>query len=200
MQSALDLQAESLVAWLNAPAKRPVNAFNHVAGWYFAAPYGVYATRDGHLALSLSPLSALAEATGERRLASFSSEDSWTRQDEISALIADVLKTATTAEWVARLEPLEIWHAPVQGYAEIAADPQVAHMKSLVTVKGTGETGAPLTLVNHPVLYDGESAEVRLPPQRLGAQTAQVLAELGYAPAEIEALARDGVVKLADRQ
>ncbi|HEY5827568.1 MAG: CaiB/BaiF CoA transferase family protein [Hyphomicrobiaceae bacterium] len=197
MQSALDLQAESLVAWLNAPAKRPVNAFNHVAGWYFAAPYGVYATRDGHLALSLSPLSALAEATGERRLASFSSEDSWTRQDEISALIADVLKTATTAEWVARLEPLEIWHAPVQGYAEIAADPQVAHMKSLVTVKGTGETGAPLTLVNHPVLYDGESAEVRLPPQRLGAQTAQVLAELGYAPAEIEALARDGVVKVA---
>jgi crotonobetainyl-CoA:carnitine CoA-transferase CaiB-like acyl-CoA transferase len=199
MQSALDLQAESLVAWLNAPAKRPVNAFNHVAGWYFAAPYGVYATRDGHLALSLSPLSALAEGTGEQRLASFSSEDSWTRQDEISALIADVLKTATTAEWVARLEPLEIWHAPVQGYAEIAADPQVAHMNSLVTVAGTGETGAPLTLVNHPVLYDGESAEVRLPPQRLGAQTAQVLAELGYAPAEIEALARDGVVKLADR-
>jgi crotonobetainyl-CoA:carnitine CoA-transferase CaiB-like acyl-CoA transferase len=199
MQSALDLQAESLVAWLNAPAKRPVNAFNHVAGWYFAAPYGVYATRDGHLALSLSPLSALAEGTGEQRLASFSSEDSWTRQDEISALIADVLKTATTAEWVARLEPLEIWHAPVQGYAEIAADPQVAHMNSLVTVAGTGETGAPLTLVNHPVLYDGESAEVRLPPQRLGAQTAQVLAELGYAPAEIEALARDGVIKLADR-
>ena len=66
-----------------------------------------------------------------------------------------------------------------------------------MTVKGTGETGAPLTLVNHPVLYDGESAEVRLPPQRLGAQTAQVLAELGYAPAEIEALARDGVVKVA---
>ena len=31
-------------------------AFRHVAGWYFAAPYGVYATRDGHLALSLSPL------------------------------------------------------------------------------------------------------------------------------------------------
>jgi crotonobetainyl-CoA:carnitine CoA-transferase CaiB-like acyl-CoA transferase len=45
----------------------------------------------------------------------------------------------------------------------------------------------------------GEAAEVRLPPQRLGAQTAEVLAELGYAPAAIEALARDGVVKLAER-
>jgi crotonobetainyl-CoA:carnitine CoA-transferase CaiB-like acyl-CoA transferase len=199
MQSALDLQAESLVAWLNAPAKRPINAYRHVAGWYFAAPYGVYATSDGHLALSLSPLSALAEATGERRLASFSDKDSWTRQDEIGDLIAQVLKTATTAEWIARLEPLKIWHAPVQGYAEIASDPQVRHMKSLITVDGTGDTRAPLTLVNHPVLYDGETAEVRLPPQRLGAQTAEVLAELGLVPAEIEALAADGIVKLADR-
>jgi crotonobetainyl-CoA:carnitine CoA-transferase CaiB-like acyl-CoA transferase len=199
MQSALDLQAESLVAWLNAPAKRPINAYRHVAGWYFAAPYGVYATSDGHLALSLSPLSALTEATCERRLASFSDKDSWTRQDEIGDLIARVLQTATTAEWIARLEPLKIWHAPVQGYAEIAEDPQVRHMKSLVTVDGTGDTRAPLTLVNHPVLYDGETAEVRLAPQRLGAQTAEVLAELGLVPAEIEALATDGIVKLADR-
>src|SRR6202022_516877 len=61
MQAALDLQAESLVAWLNAP-KRPatVGAYRHVAGWYYAAPYGVYATRNGHLAVSLCPLQALA--------------------------------------------------------------------------------------------------------------------------------------------
>ena len=68
MQSALDLQAESLVAWLNAPAKPPViHAFRHVAGWYYAAPYGVYATRDGHLALSLSPLAGAGR--GDRRAA-----------------------------------------------------------------------------------------------------------------------------------
>ena len=52
-----------------------------------------------------------------------------------------------------------------------------------------------MTLVNHPVLYDGETAEVRLAPQPLGAQTEEVLAELGIAPAEIEALAEDGVIK-----
>src|SRR5207237_8079904 len=57
MQSALDLQAESLVAWINAPVKSPgPQAFRHVAGWYFAAPYGVYATKDRHLAIPLSPL------------------------------------------------------------------------------------------------------------------------------------------------
>ncbi|HJZ43757.1 MAG TPA: CaiB/BaiF CoA-transferase family protein [Hyphomicrobiaceae bacterium] len=199
MQSALDLQAEPLVAWLNA-AKKPaaVHAYRHVAGWYYAAPYGVYATKDGHLALSLAPLEKIAEAIGEPRVGSFSVKDTWTRQDEISELIAQRLKTATTREWMARLEPLEIWHAPVQGYGEIADDPQVKHMQSMVTVAGAGDRQAPITLVNHPVLYDGKAAEVRLPPQRLGAQTEEVLREIGLSAPEIEALARDKVIRIAE--
>lgn len=199
MQSALDLQAEPLVAWLNAAPKPPaIHAYEHVAGWYYAAPYGVYATRDGHMALSLSPLPVLAEAMGEPKLASYSDKDSWTRQDEISGLIAQKLATATTAEWMARMAPHKVWCAPVQDYAEIAADPQVRHMKSLVTVTGAGETEAPVTLVNHPVLYDGATAEVRLAPQPLGAQTEEVLLELGLGAAEIQALARDNVIRLAN--
>jgi len=197
MQSALDLQAESLVAWANAAVKPPgPQAFRQVAGWYFAAPYGIYATKDGHLAISLSPLTALAEALAEPQLAAYSEREAWTKQDEIGALIGARLATAATAHWVARMEPLKIWHAAVQGYAEIVGDPQVRHMRSLMTVKGAGETGAPVTLVNHPVLYDGKTAGVRLAPQPLGAQTAEVLRELGLLEAEIDALGKASVITL----
>jgi crotonobetainyl-CoA:carnitine CoA-transferase CaiB-like acyl-CoA transferase len=194
MQAALDLQAESLVSWLNSPHKPSISAFKHVAGWYYAAPYGVYPTKDGHLALSLSPLKDIAVAISEPSLAAYDSQDTWTKQDEISELIAAKLKTATSKEWMARMEPLKIWHAPVQDYHEIRVDPQVQHMNALLTVPGTGEAKAPVTVVNHPVLYDGATAEVQRPPQPLGAQTAEVLAELGFTASEIRALADERII------
>ena len=67
-----------------------------------------------------------------------------------------------------------------------------------MTVPGKGDTGAAVTLVNHAVVYDGQSAEVRLPPQPLGAQTEEVLTELGLQEAEIKGLAADGVIKLSE--
>src|SRR5690348_1416913 len=109
MQAALDLQAESLTAWLNAaPRPASVSAHRHVGGWYYAAPYGVYATRDGHIAVSLCSLQAFAGAIEEPRLAAFSDSDAWCRQDEIGDLIAAQLKTKTTEEWSARLAPAHI--------------------------------------------------------------------------------------------
>jgi crotonobetainyl-CoA:carnitine CoA-transferase CaiB-like acyl-CoA transferase len=195
MQAALDLQAESLVGWLNAAEKPSVEAPRHIGGWYYAAPYGVYATADGHLALSLSPLAKVGEAIGEPRLAALSERDAWDRREEIGELIAQRLKTAATGAWIEPLERAGVWHARVQDYAGIRADPQVAHMRSLLTVAGAGAGAAPVTLLNHPVRYDGQTADVRLPPQPLGAQTREVLAEFGIGEDEVAALERDGVVR-----
>lgn len=199
MQAALDLQAESLVGWLNSEKKPDERSPRHIAAWYYSAPYGVYATRDGHLAISITPLKLLSEALEDPRLLRFTLEETWdpARKEAICDLIAETIRTRDTDHWISRMQPLKIWHARVQGYADIVADPQVQHMKCIVTAPGAGKDGKPVTLVNHPVRYDGQAAEVHLPPQPLGGQTEDVLAELGFGAAEIEALERDGVVRRA---
>ena len=189
MQSVLDLQAESLTAWLNMP-KRPdnVHAPGHVAGWYYPAPYGVYATKDGYLAISLSPMELLAEVMEEPELAHFTGDAPWTRRDELQALVSKTAVKKTNAEWMAVMEARAVWHAPVNDYSSLMDDPQVKHAQCFVTMKGAGPEGDELTFLNHPLRYDGQAAEIALPPQPLGAQTTEILQELGYDTAQIEAL------------
>ncbi|MGH6743000.1 MAG: CoA transferase, partial [Bradyrhizobium sp.] len=85
-----------------------------------------------------------------------------------------------------------IWHAPVNDYTDVVADPQVRHNGSFVTVPGAG--GTPVTLVRHPICYDGAAPDVRIPPQLLGAQTREILLEIGYQEAEVDELAAAGIV------
>jgi crotonobetainyl-CoA:carnitine CoA-transferase CaiB-like acyl-CoA transferase len=107
-------------------------------------------------------------------------------------LIATVLKKRTNEDWLNALEDSEIWHAPVNDYEAVKENPQVQHNESIVTIPGA--TGTPITLVRHPVRYDGEVPPIRLPPQPLGAQTEQILLEFGYSSDEISRLISEGVV------
>ena len=194
MQASLDLQGESLTTFYNG-AKSPSEVPpRYVGGWYYPAPYGIYPTEDGHMAVSLNDHAVLAQALCEPRIAQFSKEEAFSeRRDELAALVAQCTARKTCAEWEAVMTPLKLWHAPVQGYDEILADPQIKHNKAIVTAKGA--TGAPLTFVNHPARYDGKPAEVALPPQKLGAQTAEVLKELGIGETEQAQLEKEGAIR-----
>jgi crotonobetainyl-CoA:carnitine CoA-transferase CaiB-like acyl-CoA transferase len=75
---------------------------------------------------------------------------------------------------------------------EVFADPQVAHLAMTETVTHPGL--GPLDLVRNAVRMTGTPASVRSPSPGPGDHTAGVLAELGYAAADIEALRAGGVI------
>jgi crotonobetainyl-CoA:carnitine CoA-transferase CaiB-like acyl-CoA transferase len=138
---------------------------------------------------------ALAVALRSDELKPFGDADSFSKREEITGIVAARLKQKPTAEWLPVLEAARIWHAPVQDYHDLETDPQLNHLGVFKSAKSAG--GAPIRMVAHPARYDGQTPEVRLVPQRLGAQTREVLAEIGYGAADIEAMVAGKAVGVA---
>jgi crotonobetainyl-CoA:carnitine CoA-transferase CaiB-like acyl-CoA transferase len=198
LSSAIDLQLESFTCYLNGERPASVRQPRHIAGWHFGAPYGVYRTADAHIALSLSAMTAVSKALDLPALAGIGDAEAYERREELADQIAARLLERPAAEWIERFTSHGVWHARVNDYADVVDDPQVRHNNSFMTV--TGANGAPVTLVRHPVQYDGAAPDVSLPPQSLGAQTHEIMKEIGYGDAEIDDLAKRGVIGLPQQE
>jgi crotonobetainyl-CoA:carnitine CoA-transferase CaiB-like acyl-CoA transferase len=194
-QAAIDLQVEPLTAWLNGAPSPTSRGPAGIAAWFSPGPYGIHPTADGHLAISIASPQALATALDSDDLKQFAEADSFSRREDITTIVAARLKRKSTAEWLPALEAARIWHAPVQDYADLQTDPQLRHLDVFKTVEGP--RGKPVTMVMHPARYDGCSTEIRLVPQPLGAQTRDVLAEIGYGEADIETMIASKAVGVA---
>lgn len=89
-----------------------------------------------------------------------------------------------------RLDAADLVWAPVQTPAEVAADPQAAAAGAFLEIEdGQGGT---YRSVAAPARFPGADAERRPPAPALGQHTREVLAELGYGEAQIEAMLQAG--------
>jgi crotonobetainyl-CoA:carnitine CoA-transferase CaiB-like acyl-CoA transferase len=162
-------------------------------------PYQAFPTSDGHVVLSIGndpTFKRFCESFGLAHLpadARFATNAARVENRElVTDTLAPVMKTKTTAEWVARLEALNIGGGPINTLREVFADPQlrargvVVHMPHAATPQG-------VDVIANPVRLSETPADYRLPPPLLGQHTAAVLSErLGLDEAQLDELrARD---------
>jgi crotonobetainyl-CoA:carnitine CoA-transferase CaiB-like acyl-CoA transferase len=192
LSAAIDLQAQELVTYLNAGIEpRRGSASGH---GYMEGPYGIYRASDGHLALSMIPIQALAEALAMPELA-FAFPDKaalYEKRDALTAAIQPVLERHTVAHWLVEFDKRDLWSAPVLGYDEVVQHPQV-HANRM-TVRVASPIKADLTLTGLPLTLSATPGEIRLPAPLVGQHTDDILAELGYGPSQVAELRQAGVV------
>lgn len=114
-----DLQFELLTTWFNDGGRMPRRSAQNPAHAYLAAPYGVYRTADGHVAIAMGKLDLLAQITGLD--AAIAGLDAFAERDRIKAGLAARLATRPTADWMAAFVAADIWAAPVMDWQELTS-------------------------------------------------------------------------------
>jgi crotonobetainyl-CoA:carnitine CoA-transferase CaiB-like acyl-CoA transferase len=191
LRAALDLQLEIVTYFLNGA--RMEKSPTSLASMFHPGPYGVYATKDGHVVLSMSPLAALAEALDSAELRGLASIPyNFRAREEIARICERAMRTRTTAEWVEYLVPRGVWAAPVLTHAETFADPAVEAADCVETIDHP--VAGSVKLLRFPLEFSTGRATARRPPPMPGEQTDEILRDAGYDAADIRRLREHGVV------
>jgi crotonobetainyl-CoA:carnitine CoA-transferase CaiB-like acyl-CoA transferase len=122
LESLLDFQFEVLTCFFNDGGELPVRSGINSAHAYIAAPYGIYKTSDGYIAIAMAPVTVLAKLLEAPELSSYSAPSDWfAKRDEIKVLLKKILLTRSTSEWLAVLEVADIWCSDVYNYDRLLA-------------------------------------------------------------------------------
>ncbi len=163
------------------------------------APYETFTTSDGEIVVAVGndeswkrfcPAIGLPELAADPRFDT--NKDRMANYDVMRPPLDRVFRTATSAEWIARLNAAGVANGEVRNIGQMLNDPQLAAREMVQTlmhptIGATRVIGAPIKLSNTP-------ASLRTPPPVLGQHTDAVLAELGYSPADISGLRETRVV------
>jgi crotonobetainyl-CoA:carnitine CoA-transferase CaiB-like acyl-CoA transferase len=165
-------------------------------------PMGTFPTADGYVNVAaMGDFPAFCSMIGAPEIADdprFVDGASRLRhRDELDAAVGNAFRARPTAEWVDVLAEI-VPCGPVLRIDEVFRDPQVRHLEMSLAVEGP--SGEAIDVLRPPLTFSDTPATVRRGPALAGANTREVLTEIGYGDDEIDALLASGAVATEPRR
>lgn len=173
LESVLDLQFEVLTTHLNDGGKDPHRSSINNAHAYLGAPYGIYATADGYLALAMGSIITLGQLLECPALSQFADPQTWfSQRDTIKSILVAHLRTRPTTDWLARLEPADYWCADVLTWRQLLDHDAFKVLDMVQTVQRPN--GAQLQTTRCPIRIDGQLLTTPKGAPTIGADNATI--------------------------
>jgi CoA:oxalate CoA-transferase len=179
LEALVDFQFEVLTTFLNDGRRLPKRADFRSAHAYLSAPYGVYPAKDGYLAIAMTPIPKLADLLDMPELDKYRDDSaSWfTSRDTIKAMIAAKIAMGTVADWLAVLEPADIWCAKVLNWNELLESEGFSVLDMLQTV--TRDDNVTIHTTRSPLRVNGQRPKFERAAPRIGEHSAAIREEFG---------------------
>lgn len=185
MNSIISFHTQEITTYL-AERKMPERSSSGIPNPWLGAPYGIYHTADGYIAIGMNSVKKLAAIMGIEKYNTdeYISNNIITDRDRIKTDFDNVFQTRKTDEWLPLLLQHDIWCSQVNTLEDMIQDEQVRYNNMIIGYEhplvGKVET------TGFPVIFSESPQSIRSAPPLLGEHTAHILRKYaGYSESEI---------------
>ena len=176
-EALLDFQFEVLTTYFNDGNRKPVRSKYNNAHAYLSAPYGIYQTRDGYVAIAMTPLPKLGELIDLEFLKNLHDQKIWfTERDEIKKKIGDWTVKQSTQEILNILEPADIWCSEVLDWESMLKHEGFKILDMTQRIKSLD--GLDIKTLRCPIRVDGEIFKSDLAAPKVGQDNEKIIKEM----------------------
>jgi crotonobetainyl-CoA:carnitine CoA-transferase CaiB-like acyl-CoA transferase len=181
LESMLDLQFELISANLFDPNVVVNRGAKNSAHAFLPAPYGLYKTSNGYLAIAMTPIPALGSLLGVNLDEYQDPKSWWSHQEDIMEKLSSKLLEESTEHWLKVLDSADIWCAPVLTLPELIAHEGFASIDMTQRTSRTGRDGGEISIstTRSPLRIDGKVIKNPKGAPHVGEDTDKIRKDFG---------------------
>jgi Predicted acyl-CoA transferases/carnitine dehydratase len=175
IESLLDFQFEFLTTYF-ASGSLPQRSAISNGHSLLSAPYGIYKTVDGYIALAMMPIAKLRLALDCELLNPYSEAEVFSKRDEIKNIITHFLRENTTKNWLEKLIKMDLWAMPVMSWDDLTKHEAYRVLDNEQNIV-TGD-GKKLIVSRCPIRFDDQILTSGIGAPKIGEHNQVILQQL----------------------
>lgn len=171
MESVLDFQFE-LFTTFHVNSQLPIRSGVSNGHPLLSAPYGIYATQNGYIAIAMIKIQRLAEAIDCKELMQYRQEDAFCKRDDIKRVLAHHLLLQSSSYWLTQFHENDLWAMEVLDWSQLSQKEayKVLQMEQVILFKGNE-----IRTTRCPVRINGQKLYSSIPAPGLGEHNEKVI-------------------------